>query len=95
MPFPFPATQARSFPRPPAFPFPSAAGSHGKGPHGSTGEEYSGKVESIIYDRFGDFEGFHLFTESGRHHEFRSAEPEIEHLVRFAWADRVVIFSAH
>ncbi|AIY39914.1 hypothetical protein LT85_0754 [Collimonas arenae] len=67
---------------------PVPAGGGGKGSHG---EEFMGKVESITYDRFGDFEGFHLLTEAGHRREFRSHEPEIEHLVRFAWTDRVVI----
>jgi hypothetical protein len=78
-------------PSPTGVPVPSGGGGHGKGAHGSRDEEFTGKVESIAYDRFGDFEGFHLLTQAGRLHEFRSSEPEIEHLVRFAWADRVVI----
>lgn len=48
-------------------------------------------LEGIVYDRFGDFEGFHLLTEFGDHREFRSREPEIERLVRFAWTERIVI----
>jgi hypothetical protein len=70
---------------------PVPAGGGGKGPHGAHGEEFTGNLESITYDRFGDFEGFHLLTEAGHHREFRSEEPEIERLVRFVWADRVVI----
>jgi hypothetical protein len=52
---------------------------------------YTGKVSGIIYDRFGDFEGFFLTTECGEERRFRSRETEIEELVRFAWADRVDI----
>jgi hypothetical protein len=53
--------------------------------------EYTGKVSGIVFDRFGDFEGFLLMTESGIEHSFRSMEEEIEALARFAWEDRVVI----
>jgi len=53
--------------------------------------EATGKVDGVVYDRFGDFEGFHLLTETGEHHIFHSRESEIEALVRFAWQDRVVI----
>jgi hypothetical protein len=52
---------------------------------------YTGKVTGLIYDRFGDFEGFFLLTEDGHEHVFHSTEAEIESLVRFAWIDRVVI----
>jgi hypothetical protein len=51
----------------------------------------TGKVEGVIYDRFGDFEGFHLETEAGKEVKFRSREPRIEELVRYALKDRVVI----
>jgi hypothetical protein len=59
---------------------------HHRREHGETG-----KVEGLIYDRFGDFEGFLLETEAGHEHRFRSREAEIEELVRFAWRDRIVI----
>jgi hypothetical protein len=53
--------------------------------------QHTGKVSSLIYDRFGDFGGFCLLTEAGEEREFLSRESEIEALVRFAWQDRVVI----
>lgn len=53
--------------------------------------EYTGKVAGLMYDRFGDFEGFLLRTETGEERTFRCRESEIEALVRFAWRDRVVI----
>lgn len=59
---------------------------HSRREHGETG-----KVEGLVYDRFGDFEGFLLETEEGHEHRFYSREAEIEELVRFAWRDRVVI----
>lgn len=60
-------------------------------PIGLDTEEFTGKVVGVVYDRFGDFEGFLLITESGHEHAFRAREAEIEALVRFAWMDRVVI----
>jgi len=58
---------------------------------------YTGKVEGVVYDRFGDFEGFRLLTEEGHERAYFSREHEIEELVRYAWAERVVItvLSAH
>jgi hypothetical protein len=65
-------------------------GSHG-GARGAAEEEFTGKVSGVTYDRFGDFAGFHLLTESGHYRDFHSREAQIERLVRFAWTDRVVI----
>jgi len=71
---------------------PSGGGVHpGPGPIGHGREEFTGKVTGLVYDRFGDFEGFLLLTEAGHERVFHSAEAEIEALVRFAWIDRVVI----
>jgi subtilase family serine protease len=52
---------------------------------------FTGKVDGIAYDRFGDFEGFLLRTEAGHEQTFRSREREIEELVRDAWLERMVI----
>jgi Pro-kumamolisin, activation domain len=68
---------------------PIRVGGHGEG--GKEEHGYTGKVEGLVYDRFGDFEGFLLETEAGERRRFRSREAEIEELVRFAWRDRVVI----
>jgi hypothetical protein len=51
---------------------------------------YTGKVSAIIYDRFGDFEGFLLNTEDGER-RFRSTEHEIEALVQRSWSERMLI----
>jgi subtilase family serine protease len=72
-------------PLPPRSPFPIPQPKPGK--H----HEYTGKVNGLVYDRFGDFEGFLLLTEHGEEHRFYSRESEIEALVRFAWQNRVVI----
>jgi hypothetical protein len=53
--------------------------------------EYTGKVTGIIFDRFGDFEGFLLRTEAGNEMSFAAREREIEERVREAWMDRMVI----
>jgi len=52
--------------------------------------EYEGKVSGLLFDRFGDFEGFWLDTEEGKR-RFHSREKHIEELVRAAWARRVPI----
>ena len=48
----------------------------------------TGKVDGLVYDRFGDFEGFILDTEDGER-RFTCREVEIEEVVRRAWAARV------
>lgn len=50
--------------------------------------EIFGKIEAIIYDHFGDFDGFVLETEAGAHHRFRSREAAMLDLVRRAWLER-------
>jgi hypothetical protein len=73
---------------------------HGGGGHGGShlpGHlqpwelEHTGKVDSLVYDRFGDFAGFELRTEADRLVSYRGREAEIEALVRHAWRDRMVI----
>jgi hypothetical protein len=51
---------------------------------------FSGKVTGLIYDRFGDFEGFILDTESGDQ-MFRSREHEIEDVAERAWIERIAV----
>jgi hypothetical protein len=53
--------------------------------------EITGKVEGIIYDHFGDFEGFILELRDGEHLRFASREHEILRLVQRAWAERIVV----
>jgi hypothetical protein len=73
-------------------PSPRGAPSHPTHPtHIGKRHEFTGKVNGVVYDRFGDFEGFMLLTEAGHERAFRSRESEIEALVRFAWQNRVVI----
>ena len=67
---------------------PASHGGKGEG----CGEErvgYTGKVCALVYDRYGDFEGFLLETEDGERC-FRAREHEIEDVARRAWADRIL-----
>jgi hypothetical protein len=54
-------------------------------------KECTGKVVAIHYDRFGDFHGFVILTESGHERLFRATEHAIEELVRQAWVERTVV----
>lgn len=53
--------------------------------------EYTGKVAGIIYDQFGDFDGFLLWTERGKEKKFKSKEKNTESVIRFAWEKRALI----
>ena len=50
---------------------------------------FTGKVVSLVYDRFGDFCGFVLDTEDGDR-RFAAREPEIERVVNRAWTERIL-----
>jgi hypothetical protein len=52
--------------------------------------EFEGKVEALIYDHFGDFDGFILELRDGERRQFFSREADIETLVREAWSERIV-----
>jgi hypothetical protein len=52
---------------------------------------WKGKVSAVIYDRFGDFEGFDLETEHGEERRFHATEHAVEDIVRLAWIDRMLI----
>lgn len=52
---------------------------------------FMGKVESILYDRFGDFEGFLLRTEHGEEKFFQGHESPMEELILSAWNQRMLI----
>jgi hypothetical protein len=59
-----------------------------KGGAGERRIAHTGKVSGLVYDRFGDFEGFWLDTEDGER-RFCCKEPELESVVRRAWTDRI------
>jgi len=67
----------------------------GTGKHRPRGEgerhiRATGKVAGLIFDRFGDFEGFILDTEDGER-TFYSREREIKEIAKKAWCDRLRI----
>jgi hypothetical protein len=77
---------------------PSPTGQVGGGRHhrhhekheGEEREAFTGKITGLIFDRFGDFEGFLLDTEE-REREFFSRERDIEKLAERVWRERLRI----
>jgi hypothetical protein len=51
----------------------------------------TGKVKALLFDHFGDFDGFILELKDGHTRHFESREGEIEALVREAWEDRILM----
>jgi hypothetical protein len=70
---------------------PSATGDVPHKRHDHDRHHLTGKIVGVIYDRFGDFEGFHLLSEDGREHTFYAREHAIEAIVRQAWLERMVV----
>ncbi|MGO9266841.1 MAG: protease pro-enzyme activation domain-containing protein [Candidatus Binataceae bacterium] len=67
----------------------------GKGKPTGTGtaphdRSFTGKVDGLVYDHFGDFEAFVLETFGGERHRFDSHEPSVRALVQRAWAHRIL-----
>ncbi len=63
----------------------------GRGHHEKRHEHgFTGKIDELFFDEFGDFVGFVLRTEHGEEELF-SREPEIERLAERAWRDRLRI----
>jgi hypothetical protein len=52
-------------------------------------QAFTGKIAGLIFDRFGDFEGFLLDTEGER--KFLSREREVAELAERVWRDRLRI----
>ena len=59
--------------------------------HERTGDEFTGKVSGLIFDHFGDFEGFYLETFRAERRIFRSRHREIEVLADRAWREEILI----
>lgn len=57
-------------------------------PYDHGDDEFIGKIDAIIYDHFGDFEGFLLETESGHHHRIASREHAVREIARQAQRER-------
>jgi hypothetical protein len=62
----------------------------GTGPEREKRRAYTGKIAGLIFDRYGDFEGFVMDTEE-REHKFYSREPDMEDLASRAWRERLRI----
>jgi hypothetical protein len=60
-------------------------------PPSQPSREFTGKVEAVHYDRFGDFVGFTLVGEEGFERRFWARESAVAELVRAAWIDRTLI----
>ena len=52
---------------------------------------WSGKVNGLLFDHFGDFEGFTLETYAGAQLRFHSRETAIHDLAKDAWRERTVV----
>lgn len=69
-------------------------GRGGTGPGGGHGHEeritYEGKISGLVFDRFGDFEGFWLDTEDAKR-RFVTREKASEELVHTAWLKRIPV----
>jgi len=55
-------------------------------------EVYSDKVSGLLFDHFGDFEGFTLESFAGDNHRFFSRETPILDLAKSASLERYVVF---
>jgi hypothetical protein len=54
---------------------------------------YTGKISGLIFDQFGDFEGFILETKE-REHKFFSREKHMEELAERVWSEfRITVWS--
>jgi hypothetical protein len=72
-------------------PRPAHGGRPGKHDHDHERERrYAGKISGLVFDRFGDFDGFLLDTEHGEHWFF-SREHEMKQVVERAWRERLFV----
>ena len=75
-------------------PSPTGDGKWERPPHKPLEEEkrmaFTGKISGLIFDRFGNFEGFLLDTEDGDR-KFFSRERDVEELAERAWRERLRI----
>ncbi|MCW8126032.1 hypothetical protein [Microbulbifer halophilus] len=60
-------------------------------PDDAGAKAFSGKVSGLLYDHFGDFEGFTLENYAGNHSRFFSREPAIMDLAMMAWRERHIV----
>ncbi len=55
------------------------------------GDERTGKITGLVYDHFGDFEGFYLELFSGEKRAFKSRFKVIEMLAERAWREEILV----
>ena len=87
---PYGAPPAKSVPIGPIIPI-VPIGQPQPQPHHHKHEGHTGKIEGLIYDRFGDFDGFIFSGKDGHEYRFHSRSTRIEDLVRFAWREQMVV----
>jgi hypothetical protein len=77
----------------PGLPGQGSGSGSGKGPghHAHDRSSFTGKVDGIVYDHFGDFEAFILETLEGERHRFESHEASVHKLAQRAWAHRILV----
>jgi hypothetical protein len=78
----------------PGLPEPHPQPHPGHGGHGPA-TEVTGKVDGIVYDHFGDFEGFIVETPHHERHRFSSRERRVLDLVRRAEDERLLVTVTH
>jgi hypothetical protein len=57
--------------------------------------EITGKIDGIVYDHFGDFEGFILETRHAKLHRFNSREARVLDVIAHAYRDRILLSVIH
>jgi hypothetical protein len=62
-----------------------------KPPEPRRDHKFVGKVAGLVYDRFGNFDGFILEEGCDRVRRFRSRECSLARIIREAWKDRATI----
>jgi hypothetical protein len=72
----------------PRLPKPSPSSPSQRHHHDGEIEEFRGKIQGLIYDHFGDFDGFVLETETGTHHRVFSRERAVGELAQRAKLER-------
>ena len=73
----------------PGFPLLPERPTHGGTRHRGARLETTGKIDGVVHDHFGDFSGFILETEFGRHHHYRSRESAMQEVVEKARRERI------
>jgi hypothetical protein len=84
------AERVKAFGGDPVGILPSPTGDGGRKHPREENKAFTGKIAGLIFDRFGDFEGFLLDTEGGER-RFLSRERDVAELAERVWRDRLRI----